>query len=90
MLLIVIMLGPKYPFNPRDLVRLQRKTDTLTGRELSRRMTVPRVGADIRPANDARVSNRKLRKQLKEYGWKVEDDDDNLREDLLAPKYASF
>ena len=85
-----VVIGPKYPFDPRDLVRLQRKTDTLTGREFSKRLTVPRDGSETQTLNAARVSNRKLRKQLKEYGWKVEDDDDNLREDLLAPKYTSF
>jgi hypothetical protein len=27
---------------------------------------------------------------LNEYRWKIEDDDDNLKEDVLAPKYTSY
>jgi hypothetical protein len=77
--------GPRYPFEPKELNFLQRKTDTLSGRELGHQMVVE---------SRAKVEkNEKLRKDwesLEEYKWKVEDDDDNLKEDVLAPRYTSF
>jgi hypothetical protein len=86
-----MLLGPKYPFNPRDLFNLQRRTDTLTGREFTKRMDIRRhgeIGAENKKI--ARASRKMTNEQLKEYRWKVADDDDNVHEDLLAPRYSSY
>ena len=83
--------GPKYPFSPRHLYNLQRKTDTLNGRELTHRLPVQASSApEIAASTGKRVSRKQRRDQLNEYQWRVADDDDNLQEDLLSPKYSSF
>jgi hypothetical protein len=68
---------------------LQRKTDTLTGRELSRPVEVE---SGLKQKGKDR--NMELQvgeiESLTEYRWKIEDDDDNLKEDVLAPKYTSY
>ncbi len=68
---------------------MQRKTDTLTGRELSRPVEVE---SGLKQKGKDR--NMELQvgeiESLTEYRWKIEDDDDNLKEDVLAPKYTSY
>ena len=84
----MLHLGPRFPFEPKELNYLQRRTDTLTGREL------------VKPLNiESKLKNDQNRRQelrmkdvesLQEYRWKIQDDDDNLTEDVLAPRYTSF
>ncbi len=91
LVVISFFKGPKYPFKPHDLFNLQRRTDTLTGREFMRRIEVPKTGNnDENQGKSRRLTYRIRRQQLREYQWKVADDDDDMQEDLLAPKYASF
>jgi len=68
---------------------LQRKTDTLTGRELSRPVEVE---SGLKQKGTNRIRERQVSdiESLNEYRWKIEDDDDNLKEDVLAPKYTSY
>lgn len=84
-----IFLGPRFPFEPKDLAYLQKKTDTLTGRELSRPITVEGK-SHTASAGIGRGARRRDRESLREYGWRIEADDDNLNEDILAPKHSSF
>ena len=87
--MVIPEIGPKYPFSPRDLYNLQRKTDTLTGREYTKRIEVPSA-LNAASTNSVIKNRRREREQMKEYAWKLEDDDDNLRDDVLAPRYSSF
>lgn len=68
---------------------MQRKTDTLTGRELSRPVEVE---SGLKQKGTNRIRERQVSdiESLNEYRWKIEDDDDNLKEDVLAPKYTSY
>lgn len=77
--------GPRYPFEPKELTFLQRKTDTLTGRELGRETVV-----ESKIKVNKNGQRQKDRESLEEYKWKIHDDDDSLNEDVLAPRYTSF
>ena len=61
----------------------------MTGRELTRKIPVI-SNENSHPINAARVMRRREKEQRGEYRWRIEDDDDNLKDDLLAPKYSSF
>ena len=65
-----------------------RKTDTLTGRELTRPASLPTKKQALPTSRHS--TGPVDRESLKEYRWRVEDDEDNLKEDVLAPKYSSF
>jgi hypothetical protein len=64
---------------------LQKKTGTLTGRELSKSI-------EVQPMRNTRRKEKKPagNAELTEYQWRIRDDDDDLKEDVLAPKYSSF
>jgi len=48
------------------------------------------VESRLRESTPSRKMRLRERESIKEYKWKLEDDDDNLNDDLLAPKYTSF
>ena len=86
----IFHLGPRFPFEPKELNYLQRKTDTLTGRELSKPIQMEQTTVNLDDANRRRQLRLRDSQSLDEYRWKVQDDDDNLNEDVLAPRYTSF
>ena len=84
----MLHLGPRFPFEPKELNYLQRKTDTLTGRELVKPLNIEsKLKNDQHSRQEIRVKDIE---SLQEYRWRIQDDDDNLTEDVLAPRYTSF
>ena len=68
---------------------MQKKVDTLTGRELTRKIELKNRSAEPGRLSSAGKAKREAASRA-EYRWNVQDDEDKLEIDLLAPKISSY